>query len=263
MAAMRLRNSGDWITFTISVLRRSSTPAGVPAGASTPNQVPMSKSLRPASLRVGTSARAPERLPVVTASARSVPAQVETQLQLSVNPPPLTDDTFDVCIRFGEPPDTRVIARFLAPNRRLLCAAPAYLARRGTPRLAQDLRQHNCIGIRQGEEAYGVWRLTHGRGRNARTESVRTRGNLTTNDGEIAVNWALDGHGIVMRAEWDVERHLKSGRLVQVLPQYATPDADICAVYPQRHRLAARVRAFVDFVALSFTRQIAGGRAAR
>ncbi len=200
--------------------------------------------------------------PLVSRFAQKYP-QVETQLQLSVNPPPLTDDTFDVCIRFGEPPDTRVIARFLAPNRRLLCASPAYLARRGTPRLPQDLRQHNCIGIRQGEEAYGVWRLTHGRGRNARTESVRTRGNLTTNDGEIAVNWALDGHGIVMRAEWDVERHLKSGRLVQVLPQYATPDADICAVYPQRHRLAARVRAFVDFVALSFTRQTAGGRAAR
>ena len=62
------------------------------------------------------------------------------------------------------------------------------------------------------------------------------RGNLTTNDGEIAVNWALDGHGILMRAEWDIERYLRSGRLVQVLPQYYTPDADIYAVYPQRHQ---------------------------
>jgi LysR family transcriptional activator of dmlA len=63
--------------------------------------------------------------------------------------------------------------------------------------------------------------------------------------------WALDGHGILMRAEWDIERYLKNGRLVQVLPQFHTPDADIYAVYPQRHQLAARVRALVDFAALS------------
>jgi LysR family transcriptional activator of dmlA len=52
-----------------------------------------------------------------------------------------------------------------------------------------------------------------------------------------------------MRAEWDIERYLKSGRLVQVLPQFITPDADIYAVYPQRHQLSARVRAFVDYLA--------------
>ncbi len=184
--------------------------------------------------------------------------QVEVQLQLSVNPPPLTDDTFDVCIRFGPPPDARVIARQLAPNRRLLCAAPAYLARHGVPKVPNDLTRHNCIGIRQGEEAYGVWRLTSGRG--AATQAVKTRGNLSTNDGEIAVNWALDGHGILMRAEWDIQRYLRSGRLVQVLPQYHTPDADIHAVYPQRHQSAARVRAFVDFVAEAFAQQAAAGR---
>lgn len=186
--------------------------------------------------------------PVISRFVRRHP-DVEVQLQLSVNPPPLTEDSFDVCIRFGAPPDARVIARHIAANRRLLCAAPAYLARHGAPRVPRDLARHNCIGIRQGEEAYGVWRLSSGRGRSASTESVRTRGNLTTNDGEIAVRWALDGHGILMRAEWDIDRHLRSGRLVQVLPQYHTPDADIHAVYPQRHQLAARVRAFVDFLA--------------
>jgi len=187
-------------------------------------------------------------------------AQVEVQLQLSVNPPPLTDDSFDVCIRFGAPPDARIIARHIAPNRRLLCASPAYLAKHGIPKVPNDLTKHNCIGIRQGEEAYGVWRLASGRGRSANTESVKTRGNLTTNDGEIAVNWALDGHGILMRAEWDIERFLRNGRLVQVLPQFYTPDADIYAVYPQRHQLAARVRAFVDFVALTFAPRSAAGK---
>lgn len=178
--------------------------------------------------------------------------EVEVQLQLSVDPPPLASDTFDVCIRFGAPPDSRAVARRVASNRRLLCAAPAYLARRGTPKAPRDLARHHCIGIRQGEEAYGTWRLSSGRGATARTESVKVRGNLATNDGEIAVAWALEGHGILMRAEWDIRRHLQSGRLVQVLPQYATPEADIYAVYPQHHQRAARVRAFVDWVATAF-----------
>lgn len=198
--------------------------------------------------------------PLVSRFVRANP-QVEVQLQLSVNPPPLTDDAFDVCVRFGPPPESRVIARRLAANRRLLCAAPSYLAAHGTPRLAHELARHNCIGIRQGEEAYGVWRLSGGRGRGAGAEAVKIRGNLTTNDGEIAVNWALEGHGILLRAEWDIERHLKSGRLVQVLPQCHTPDADIYAIYPQRHQQAARVRAFVDFLAAQLARR-AGARAA-
>jgi len=197
--------------------------------------------------------------PLISRFVRKYP-QVEVQLQLSVDPPPLTDDSFDVCIRFGAPPDARVLARRIAPNRRLLCASPAYLAKHGIPKAPSELARHNCIGIRQGEQAYGVWRLASGRGRSADIEAVKTRGNLTTNDGEIAVNWALDGHGILMRAEWDIERFLRNGRLVQVLPQYYTPDADIHAVYPQRHQLAVRVRAFVDFVALSFAQQSASTR---
>jgi DNA-binding transcriptional LysR family regulator len=103
--------------------------------------------------------------------------------------------------------------------------------------------------------------LSSGRGKKVATEAIKTRGNLSTNDGEIAVNWALDGHGILMRAEWDIERYLKNGRLVQVLPQYYTPDADIYAVYPQRHQMAARVRAFVDFVAQSLTQPGTSGKA--
>ena len=189
--------------------------------------------------------------PLISQFVRQYP-EVDVQLQLSVSPPPLADDAFDVCIRFGAPPDSRAIGRQLAPNRRLLCAAPTYLQQHGTPKIPGDLVKQNCIGIRQGEEAYGVWRLTHDKARQASAESIKIRGNLTTNDGEIAVNWALDGHGILMRAEWDIARYLQSGRLVQVLPGYCTPDADIYAVYPQRHQTAARVRVFVDFLAQAF-----------
>jgi LysR family transcriptional regulator, transcriptional activator for dmlA len=174
---------------------------------------------------------------------------IEVRLQLSVNPPPLSDDAFDVCIRFGEPPDSRVIAKRLAANRRLLVASPAYLKRAGVPQLPQDLIKHSCIGIRQGEEAYGVWRLTNPKTPHTKAEVIKTRGSLSTNDGEIAVNWALDGHGILMRAQWDIERYLKSGRLVQVLPDWQTPPADIYAVYPERHASTARVKVFVDWLA--------------
>ena len=188
--------------------------------------------------------------PLISQFAKRYP-EVQVQLQLTVNPPPLSEDAFDVCIRFGEPPDARVIARRIASNRRLLCAAPAYLAKHGTPQVPHELTQHNCVGIRQGDEAYGIWHLTHAASPK-RVETVKVRGALSTNDGEIAVTWALAGHGILMRAEWDIARYLKSGRLRQVLENWQTPPADIYAVYPQRHQTAARVRAFVDFVVEAF-----------
>jgi len=187
--------------------------------------------------------------PLVSQFAKQYP-EVQVQLQLTVDAPALTEDAFDVCLHFGEPPDARVIARLIAPNRRLLCASPAYLARQGTPRSPHDLAQHRCILIRQGDEGYGVWRLASGR----RAETVKVRGPLSTNDGEMAVAWALAGHGIVMRSEWDVARYLRSGRLRQVLEQWQTPPADIYAFYPQRHQTAARVRVFVDFLEAHFAK---------
>lgn len=189
--------------------------------------------------------------PVIAEYSRMYP-DVDVQLQLSADPPPLSEDAFDVCVRFGEPPDARIVARKLVPNRRLLVASPRYLREHGTPQTPADLHRHNCIGIRQGSDAYGVWRLTPVKGAKARTESIHVRGRLTTNDGEIAVNWALQGHGIVLRAEWDVDRYLRSGRLVQVLPQFATPEANIYAVYQQRHQLSSRIRLFVEYLAEKF-----------
>lgn len=185
--------------------------------------------------------------PLISSFAKKYP-DVQVQLQLTVNPPALTEDTFDVCIRFGEPPDARVIARRIAGNRRLICASPAYLKLHGTPRTPHELAQHNCIGIRQGDEAYGIWRLNTGQ----KTETVKVRGTLSTNDGEIAVSWALAGHGLLMRAEWDIIKYLHSGRLRQVLENWQTPPADIYAVYPQRLQTAARVKAFVDYVVEAF-----------
>ncbi|WP_202758117.1 LysR family transcriptional regulator [Delftia acidovorans] len=188
--------------------------------------------------------------PLIASFVRRHP-QIQVQLQLSASPPPLVDDSFDLCIRFGEPPDARVIARRLAPNRRLLCASAAYLARCGTPATPRELMQHDCIDIRQGDDTHGVWRFTHN-GPGRKTEAIRLRDSLSTNDGEIAVGWALAGLGIVMRAEWDIARYLRSGRLVQVLADHATAPADIHVVYPQRHAATQRVQRFVEHLARHF-----------
>ncbi len=194
--------------------------------------------------------------PLISDFVKKYP-QVDIQLQLSVSPPPIADDLYDVCFRFGHPPDSRAIARLIAPNKRILVASPNYLKKYGEPKTPNDLIKHNCIGIRQGDEAYGLWRFANSktRGNNERTEDIKIRGNLTTNDGEIAVNWALDSQGILLRAEWDVARYIKSGRLVHILENYHTPDADIYAVYSQRHKASARVGYLIEFVSAALSKQ--------
>ncbi len=171
-------------------------------------------------------------------------AAIEVQLQLTDRPLPLVEESIDVGIRFGDAPDTRLIARRIAANRRVICASPAYLKRRGVPRSPADLARHDCLVLRQNESAYGTWHFTRGR----KHETVKVKGRLSSNDGEVVLRWALDGHGILMRAEWDAARYLKSGRLVLLLEDCALPPADIFAVYPERHHLSAKVRAFLDFL---------------
>jgi LysR family transcriptional regulator, transcriptional activator for dmlA len=193
--------------------------------------------------------------PLISQFTKSHP-KVDVQLQLSVNPPPSGDDTFDICFRFGNPPDSRSIARFIAANKRVVVASPAYIKKFGTPKTPEELTKHNCIGIRQGDEAYGLWRFTTSKGKTKepQTYNIKIRGNLTTNDGGVALNWALDGHGVLLRAQWDVEKYLQSGRLIEVLPQYQSPDADIYAIYAERHRTSVRVKALIDFVEAAFKR---------
>ncbi len=174
--------------------------------------------------------------------------EIQIQLQLSVDTLPLAYDSFDVCVRFGAPPDARAVAKYLAPNRRLLCASPAYLAKNGTPLVPDDLTRHDCLVIRQGDSRYGSWSLALGK----RAEIIKLSPKLSTNDGEIAVSWALAGHGIVMRAEWDIARYLRSGRLVQVLENYHTPKADLHVFYQQRHQVPARVQAIVNYLTVHF-----------
>lgn len=154
----------------------------------------------------------------------------------------------DIGIRFGEPPDSRVVARKIAANKRQIIASPIYLKTHGRPQLPHDLTWHNCLILRQDDTAYGLWRFTKGQ----QTETVKVRGTLSSNDGETVQKWALDGHGILMRAQWDVARFIQSGRMEVLLQDYALPSADIYAIYLQKNNLAAKVRVFVDFLVRHF-----------
>ncbi|MFZ6731060.1 LysR substrate-binding domain-containing protein [Undibacterium sp. Ji42W] len=167
---------------------------------------------------------------------------VEVQMQLTDRPVNLSDDGFDVCIRFGEVPDARVTSKKIASNRRLLCASPIYLERHGTPLTPTDLQRHRCIVIRESDETYGTWHL-----HNANSQAtVKVRGTVSTNDGESAVSWALQGQGILLRSDWNVAPYLQSGRLREVLSDWKLPNADIHAVYPMKNNLSAKVLAFVS-----------------
>ncbi len=170
--------------------------------------------------------------------------EVEVQLHLSERPLNLVEQGFDLQLRFGELPDARLTARRLVPNRRLLLAAPAYLARAGAPATPRELMQHACLFIREGDETFGTWHFNSG----ARQETVKVRGPLSANDGEAVLGWALDGHGILMRSEWDAAALVREGRLQPVLADWSLPGADIHAVFPTRSHLSAKTRALVDFL---------------
>ena len=170
--------------------------------------------------------------------------EVEIQLEISDHPLDLTTHGFDLGIRFGTLPDAAFHARKIASNRRLLCASPLYLDKYGTPQKLAELQHHNCIFIRQNESPYGVWSFTNG----GHTENIKVHGALGCNDGEVALNWALDGHGILLRAEWDIARYVRSGRLRLVLEDQTPTRADVYAVYPQQLHLSARVRSLIDFL---------------
>jgi LysR family transcriptional activator of dmlA len=150
---------------------------------------------------------------------------------------------FDLDIRVGDEIAPDLIARKLMANHRVLCASPAYLAKHGTPRNLQELASHNCLAIKERDLPFGVWRLRGPAG----DETVKVTGSLSTNHGEIALQWAIEGAGIVLRSLWDAQPHIDAGRLVQLLPDYRQ-DANVWAVYPQRLGGSAKVRVCVEFM---------------
>ncbi|WP_390290539.1 substrate binding domain-containing protein [Brenneria goodwinii] len=131
-------------------------------------------------------------------------------------------------------------ARILAPNRRVLCASPDYLRRRGQPQSLADLSGHDCILIGTGTLA--EWRFDD-------EQPVRITSRTICNDGEAAHAMSLAGMGIVLKSFLDVADDLASGDLIQVLPQHAVSAAPLNVVYPHGHQVTPRLRAFIDYLA--------------
>lgn len=181
--------------------------------------------------------------PTVSEFCNTYP-DVEVQLVVTDAPMNLIEQGVDLNIRFGNPPTSNLIQRLLQRNRRFMCASPAYLAKYGMPETLGDLRQHNCIVLRQEHDIYEIWRFDE---RGGESPSARVNGELSTNDGEMAREWMLSGHGIMLRSEWDIAHHVREGRLQVVLPEYFQT-ANIAAIYPERHHLTAKVRVFVDLL---------------
>ncbi len=185
--------------------------------------------------------------PIVSAFCKRHP-QVEVQLDVTDRPVDLVENGYDLAIRFGALPDKRLAARRVLSNRRFLCASPRYLQQHGVPQTLADLSRHRCILHRQNDDAYGIWRFNEGED----SEVAKVHGALSSNDGDIVLGWALDGHGILIRSEWDLAKYVKSGRLRIVLPQYTLPSADLFVYYLNRKNQAVRTRAFIDFLVEHF-----------
>jgi DNA-binding transcriptional LysR family regulator len=111
-------------------------------------------------------------------------------------------DDLDLAIRFGVPPDGSLVARCLAPNRRVLCASPEYLATHGAPERPKDLGRFDCIVLGTASGLENEWRFT--RSGEAEPNTVPLAHSRETNDGALAREWAVTGNGIAMKSVWDI-----------------------------------------------------------
>lgn len=162
-------------------------------------------------------------------------------LQLSDRFVDIVREGFDIAIRVGDLPDSSLVARRLAPNHRVICASPDYIARAGEPKTIDDLTHHNCLSAIPQES----WRLSGPNG----IIMHKQHGNIRTNSSEVVRMAVVTGLGIALRSTWDVGSELKSGTLKQVLPQYCgSPHVAVYAVYPSREFLPMKLKVFINFL---------------
>lgn len=154
----------------------------------------------------------------------------------------LVEGGFDIAIRDAELNDSSLIARKLAPDKRIVCASPEYINQYGDPKSPQDLRNHQCITL-MGLES---WSFETPNGQ----QKIKAKGNFRTDNGEAVRDACVSGLGITLSSTWSIYQHLKSGELVEILKE--TPlvsNTSIWAVYPSSRLLAPKVRVFIDYFA--------------
>ncbi len=173
--------------------------------------------------------------------------QISIELLLSDGYVDLVGQGFDLALRFGAVTDSTLRTRNLGQFRRIVCAAPSYIAAHGVPQTPAGLTQHNCLLMRFGTTLDNVWRFEAG----SKPQSVTVRGNKIVNDGSLVRQWALEGHGIILKSELDVAADLRAGRLVALLEDFAAPPNPLQMMFPPGRAQPRRVRAFAK--ALSST----------
>jgi len=160
----------------------------------------------------------------------------------------LVEEGYDIALRIGDLADSTLIARRLAPVRRVVAAAPSYLARHGTPVVPRDLVDHSCLGYSYSAGG-NEWRLRGPEG----IHRHRFRPCVVFNNGSALAAMAAAGAGVVQMPTFILERYLRTGTLVAVLAEHEPPPLGLYAVYPPGRPLAAKVRSFIDFAAETFT----------
>jgi len=170
--------------------------------------------------------------------------QVTANLLLTDHLVNLVEAGIDVAVRIGRLADSSLVARRLGAIPRVVCAAPDYLARRGTPGAPDALAGHDCIrftDLTPGRE----WPFVAG----GVERRVKVSGPLATNNGDVAIAAAEAGLGFVMVLGYQVEAQLASGALVRVLREFEPPPSPVQAVYPSGRLVPAKLRAFLDVLA--------------
>lgn len=198
----------------------------------------------------------------VVAAFRQRYPNVDIRLTLSHQPLVASRDRSDLVIHIGELRSSNLISHYIAPNRRILCASPAFVARHGLPAQPQDLVTLPTIALHENNEDVTLWQLRVRR----TTVNIRIQPILISNDGEVIRQWAVEGLGIIMRSEWDVADALAEGKLMPLLPDWRPPDANVVALTHQGAGLPERTRAFMRMMQDQFRPQapaVADGGASR
>ena len=179
---------------------------------------------------------------------------ISVELELSDKPSWAESHKWDLIIYIGKLRDSTLKLSTLAPNQRFLCASPDYLKLHGTVKSPSDLKNHQCISLRENSEDVTLWCFTHND--SDAQESVRISPTFTSNEGGVVKRWAIAGHGIIMRSEWDIQPELDSGVLVRLLPDYSLPSANIVALLGTDIRSrSARTSHFLQLLKERFTEQ--------
>lgn len=155
---------------------------------------------------------------------------------------------FDMAVRIGELADSSLVARRLGTVSRLICASPAYLSRRGTPRTPAELAAHDCI-LYAYHAVPTTWRLMGPDGEVA----VEVAGRVVSNHGEILIEAACQGLGLAFCPQFLTADLMRAGRLARVLPEWHFP-LPLSVVFPNARHVPAKLRLFVDFLAAHFAR---------